>query len=354
MQIKIDPSVLIYWYNNNKRPLPFRSTKDPYKIWISETMLQQTQVKTVIPFYERWVNKLPTIESVSRTNIDSLLKLWEGLGYYRRCQNFYHASKIVVESYKGVIPSDYESFKGLPGVGDYTAGAVLSISFGIPIPAIDGNVKRVMSRLYGFKHLTRYNETIIYKAISRTLKSVNPSDFNQGLMELGALICTSESPKCFKCPLSQNCKAYQSGNPMKYPRKKAKRIIPHFNVVAAIIWRGDSFYIQKRSKNKMLGGLWEFPGGKVEKGETLEMALLRELKEECNFNARILKKATSINHRYSHYSITMHCYYCEEKNDKIVSHTNSNWIKKNQISQYSFPKANHKIFNFLNKHDWNL
>ena len=156
MQIKFDPSVLIYWYNSNKRELPFRSTKDPYKIWISETMLQQTQMKTVIPFYERWVSALPTIGSVARTNIDSLLKLWEGLGYYRRCHNFYQASKIIVDDYKGIVPSDYESFKGLPGVGDYTAGAVLSISFGIPIPAIDGNVKRVMARLYGFKHLTRY------------------------------------------------------------------------------------------------------------------------------------------------------------------------------------------------------
>ena len=354
MQIKFDSSALIYWYNNNKRLLPFRLTKDPYKIWVSEIMLQQTQMKTVIPFYERWVNTLPTIGSVARTNIDSLLKLWEGLGYYRRCHNFYQASKIIVEDYKGVVPSDYKSFKGLPGVGDYTAGAVLSISFGIPIPAIDGNVKRVMARLYGFKHLTRYNSTIIKKAISRTLKNVNPSDFNQGLMELGALICTSEFPKCFKCPLSKNCKAHQSANPTNYPQKKVKRAIPHFNVVTAIIWRGNTFYIQKRSDDKMLGGLWEFPGGKVEKGETLELALLRELKEECNFSARILKKATSIKHRYSHFSITMHCYYCEEKNDKIVSLTNSNWIKKNEISQYSFPKANHKIFNFLNKHDWNL
>ena len=354
MQIKIDSTALIYWYNNNKRLLPFRLTKDPYKIWISEIMLQQTQMKTVIPFYERWVNKLPTIESVARTNIDFLLKLWEGLGYYRRCQNFYHASKIIVKDYKGVIPCHYESFKGLPGVGDYTAGAVLSISFGIPIPAIDGNVRRVMSRLYGLKHLTSYNGNIIYKAISIALNNVNPSDFNQGLMELGALICTPEYPKCFKCPLSENCKGYQSGNPTNYPQKKAKRVIPHFNVVTAIIWRGDTFYIQKRSEDKMLGGLWEFPGGKVEKGETLELALLSKLKEECNFNARILKKATSVKHRYSHYSITMHCYYCEEKNENIVSIINSNWIKKNQISQYSFPKANHKIFNFLNKYDWNL
>ena len=354
MQNKIDSSALIYWYRNNKRPLPFRSTKDPYKIWVSEIMLQQTQMKTAIPFYERWINKLPTIESVASTDIDSLLKLWEGLGYYKRCQNFYQASKIIVEKYKGKVPSNYESFKGLPGVGDYTAGAVLSISFGIPVPAIDGNVKRVMARLYGFKHLTKYNSAIINKVISRILKNVNPSDFNQGLMELGALVCTFESPKCFKCPISKNCKAYQSGNPINYPKKKFTRAIPHFNVVTAIIWRGDTFYIQRRREDKMLGGLWEFPGGKVEKGETLESALLRELKEECDFNGRILKKATSVKHRYSHYSITMHCYYCEEKNDKIVTLANSNWIKKNQISQYSFPKANHKIFNFLNKYDWNL
>ena len=354
MHIKIESNALINWYQNNKRALPFRLTSDPYKIWISEIMLQQTRMNTVIPFYERWVYKLPTIESASKSKIEDLLKLWEGLGYYRRCINFHKASKIVVQKYEGVIPSNYESFKTLPGVGDYTAGAVLSISFGIPIPAIDGNVKRVMARLYGFKNLTRYNETFIHKVILTILKQINPSDFNQGLMELGALICTPESPKCFKCPISKNCKGYQSKKPTNYPKRKVKKIVPHFNVVTAMIWRGDTFYIQQRSEGKMLGGLWEFPGGKVDNGETLELALLRELKEECNFKAKIQKKVTSIEHRYSHFSITMHCYYCEEKDDKIFSIKESNWIKKNQISEYSFPKANHKIFNFLNKHDWNI
>ena len=354
MQIKIDSKALIDWYNNNKRALPFRSTNDPYKIWISEIMLQQTQMKTVIPFYEKWVNKFPTIESVSKSKVDDLLKSWEGLGYYRRCINFYKASKIIIQKHEGVVPSNYNTFKSLPGVGDYTAGAVLSISFGLPIPAIDGNVKRVMARLYGFKNLTRYNENFIKKVIMRILKHLNPCDFNQSLMELGALICTPASPKCFKCPISKNCKGYQSRYPTNYPKRKVKKTLPHFNVVTAIIWRGDTFYIQKRSEDKMLGGLWEFPGGKVEKGETLELALLRELKEECNFNGRILKKATSIKHRYSHFSITMHCYYCDENNEKIISISDSNWIRKSQISQYSFPKANHKIFNFLNKHDWTI
>ena len=170
MQIKMDSNALIDWYNNNKRALPFRLTNDPYKIWISEIMLQQTQMKTVIPFYKKWVNKFPSIESVSESKIDDLLKLWEGLGYYRRCHNFYKASKIIVQKYEGFIPPDYKTFKTLPGVGDYTAGAVLSISFGFPIPAIDGNVKRVMARLYGFKNFTRYNEAFMKKVILRILK----------------------------------------------------------------------------------------------------------------------------------------------------------------------------------------
>ena len=148
---------MISWYAKNKRSLPFRMTKDPYKIWLSEVMLQQTKINTVLPYYNNWIKKLPTLESVSSSNLDSLLKLWEGLGYYKRCNNFYKATKIVVSDFNSTIPKEKSKFMALPGVGDYTASAVLSIAFNKPYPVLDGNVKRVMSRIIGIKNLTKYN-----------------------------------------------------------------------------------------------------------------------------------------------------------------------------------------------------
>ena len=175
---------LLLWYSKNKRLLPFRKTNDPYKIWLSEVMLQQTKMKTVIPYYKRWLKRYPTLQSAAEARTDSLLKLWEGLGYYQRCRNYHRALKIVVNNYKGKIPSSYNHFIDLPGVGDYTAGAVLSIAFNKPIPAIDGNVKRVMSRILGIKNLTLYNKRRIKKTIYKFIPTGNPGDFNQALMEL--------------------------------------------------------------------------------------------------------------------------------------------------------------------------
>mgnify|MGYP001218360120 CR=1 FL=1 len=352
MQTKITSKQILKWYYGNKRELPFRFTKDPYKIWISEVMLQQTQMKTVIPFYNRWVDSFPTIQSVARTKADKILKSWEGLGYYRRCLNFHKASKIIMDKYDGRVPNNYESFRSLPGVGEYTAGAVLSIAFGVSIPAIDGNVNRLMSRLNGIKNLTKRNRSIIKNKIKSLLIDIEPGDLNQGLMEIGALVCIPKNPLCYKCPLSHVCKAYKNGSPELYPITIKKSPKPHLKVVTAIIWRKNKFFIQKRSKKQMLGGLWEFPGGKVEKGETLENALIREIEEECLFTPVIIKKAASINHAYSHFTITIHCYHCKEKKIKLKSQNPSKWIAVSQIDKYSFPKANHKLFNFISKNGW--
>ena len=354
MQINNVSKMLLHWYGDNKRDLPIRLTKDPYKIWISEIMLQQTQMKTAIPYYTRWIDKFPTLELVAKAKSDKILKSWEGLGYYRRCLNFHKASKIVINKYNGRIPNEYEPFKALPGVGEYTAGAVLSIAFGIALPAIDGNVRRVMSRFKGIKNFTKRNKIIIYNSIVSLFNKINPGDINQALMEVGALVCFPINPLCNKCPLSYQCKALKNGNPELYPNKIKRLPKPHFTVVTAIIWRKEKFYIQKRSKKRMLGGLWEFPGGKVEEGESLKSALIREIEEECHFTPDIIKKATSIAHAYSHFSITMHCYHCREKEKNISSQSTSNWITVNEIPKYSFPKANHKIFNFMKKNDWNI
>jgi len=211
--------------------LPFRKSKDPYKIWLSEIMLQQTQVKTVLPYYTEWIKKFPTIKSVALSNIDSLLKLWEGLGYYKRCINFHKASKIVTHNYYGKIPDKKKELLALPGVGEYTASAVLSIAFNKPFPVLDGNVKRVISRIIGIKKLSNFNLRKIHRTLEGLICRSKPGDFNQGLMEIGALICRPINPSCKECPLNQNCYAFAQGHPENFPAKIIRKPKPQYDVV---------------------------------------------------------------------------------------------------------------------------
>jgi len=348
MQIKITTQ-LLHWYNKNKRMLPFRNTNDPYKIWVSEVMLQQTQIKTVIPFYNRWIEEYPTLKSAADANLDKLLKLWEGLGYYGRCRNFHKALKIINEKYKGEIPNKFDEFITLPGVGEYTAGAVLSIAYQKCIPAIDGNVTRVMARILGIKNLTTKNQSRLKSNVQKLIPKTEPGNFNQGLMELGALICTPSKPSCGICPLSSYCKAYEYKEPALYPLKKKKKVSPHYTVVAGIIWRDDKFFIQKRDENAMLGGLWEFPGGKVENGESLKKALSREIEEECSIIPLIKNKVGFVEHSYSHFSISFHCFHCIENEESVIEPSRGAWITLNEIESFTFPKANHKIFSLISQ-----
>ena len=334
--------------------MPFRKSKDPYKIWLSEVMLQQTQVKTVLPYYTKWVKKFPTLKTVALSNIDSLLKLWEGMGYYKRCINFYNASVIVTNDYYGKIPTEKKEFLALPGVGEYTASAVLSIAFKKPFPVIDGNVKRVMSRIIGIKKLSRYNIVRINNYLEEVICKSNPGDFNQGLMEIGALICKPVTPKCYLCPIAEYCNAFKVGYPDKYPIRKKVKGIPHYNVAVAIIWRDKKFYIQKRETNKMLGGLWEFPGGIVNKGENMEEVLKKKVLEECGTELYINKEAGIVDHAFSHFTISLNSYFCSEKKNPIKQSSKRKWIYKKNIKDYTFPKANHKLFRQLEIKNWNV
>lgn len=354
MQINKFNTSLFDWYHQTKRDLPFRGIDDPYKIWLSEVMLQQTQVATVIPYFKRWVQSFPTLESVAKADQEHVLKYWEGLGYYSRCRNFHKAAKIVVESFDGIVPDNYDEFRSLPGVGDYTAAAVLSIAFGQPLPVIDGNVKRVMSRVLGLKHLRKHNLSRIQSRLKLEISPQKPGDFNQAMMELGARVCSPKNPGCGSCPISFTCKAFQLGSPESYPAQIKKSPIPHYEIVAGLIWRNDSFYIQKRQEGGMLAGLWEFPGGKVEKDESLENALLRELKEECGASPKILKKIGTIKHAYTHFKITFHGFHCTENGMPIHGNQQSKWIKPTDIEAHPFPKANHKLFSILNEQGWHV
>ena len=326
---------------------------DPYRIWLAETMLQQTQVATVIPYYQRWLGKFPTLKSVAKAHIDELLKYWEGLGYYRRCHYFHKAAKEVLTKHKGAIPRQLNMFRSLPGVGDYTASAVLSIAFNLPLVTMDGNVRRVGARLLRRRNLTPFNRRVIKHKLQRWLDQKRPGDFNQALMDLGNLVCRPNQAHCHTCPLTKYCQAYQTGRPENYPHVVRRKPIPHYQVVAGIIWHGNRFLIQRRPESGLLGGLWEFPGGKVQAGETSQAALLREIREECQAEVEVMGEIGSARHTYTHFSITFTLFHCRFQDaDGVPNGATRRWITPTEVPNYAFPKVNHKLFSLLDQQGW--
>ena len=339
-------SSLLSWFDLDKRDLPFRNNRNPYRIWVSEIMLQQTKVETVIPFYNNWIKSYPSIISVYESNESSLLKSWEGLGYYSRCRNFYKAVKIVCEKYNGVIPDSWDAFRSLPGVGDYTAGAVLSIAFKKPFIALDGNVKRVMARILGRKKLSKYNIQRFISTLGKWLDHKRPGDFNEAMMELGACICVPKAPKCYKCPISKFCVAHKNGRPLNYPIKRKKERIPHYTFVGCIIKEKNKILIQKR-QDKMLNGLWEIPNKNVNDIDNINEELNNYINEYYGFDINVRKQLGIVSHSYSHFKMKLILLECK-KIGRIKKYNQTyNWIKKPDISNYAFHKVNHKIFTLL-------
>ena len=342
---------MLHWYHKNKRNLPWRDIHDPYRIWLSEVMLQQTQVNTVIPYYNKWIAKYPTLSSVAESQIDDLLKLWEGLGYYSRCRNFFKACQIIMNEYEGNIPSNIIEFKSLPGVGPYIAGAVMSIAFNNPQPAIDGNINRIMFRYLGLKNQTKYNQTRVYSKLS-TFISLNPGDIIQALMDIGSSICKPNSASCAQCPLSTSCKAFLNGSPLLYPINKNKKSLPVKNIIAGLVQHNDKIFITKRKNEGALGGLWELPMILV--NDYNDHHLFKTfLKDKYNLNLKINNKIGKIMHSFSHYKMNIQIFNCEIINTKIEksSNNNSKWISRKDIVNYAFHKANHKLFDLLEKNN---
>ena len=339
-------SSLLSWFDLEKRDLPFRKNRNPYRVWVSEIMLQQTKVDTVIPYYNNWIKSYPDIISVCESSESSLLKSWEGLGYYSRCRNFHKAAKIVCEKYDAKIPDSWDKFRSLPGVGDYTAGAVLSIAFKKPFIALDGNVKRVMARILGRKKLSKYNILRFTSDLNKWLDHNRPGDFNEAMMELGACICIPQSPKCYKCPISKFCTAYKSGSPLNYPIKKKNKRVPHYTFVGCLIKQKNKILIQKR-KNNMLNGLWEIPNKRVNNINHIIKELNNYINEHYGFDIKIRKQLVTVSHSYSHFKMKLILFECK-KFGRIKNYNQTyNWIKKSDISNYAFHKVNHKIFTLL-------
>lgn len=338
---------LIDWFLVNQREMPWRTDPQPYKVWISEIMLQQTQVVTVIPYFDRFIDRFPDVQTLAEADQSDVLKYWEGLGYYSRARNLHKAAQSVLEFFNGVLPADYDRLQTIQGIGPYIAAAIGSIAFGIKVPVVDGNVFRVVTRYYGiFEDISKpKTRDIIFKELEPVIKKCNASHFNQGLMELGALVCSPTSPDCKLCPLNKSCFAYMNNKISELPVKAKKKAVPQMNVAIAIVEKDGKILIAKRRQNQMLGGLWEFPGGKQEAGESLEETVVRELREETGMTVEIIKRLTDVRHVFSHFKLTITPFICSHVKGiaKAITSDDVKWIKISDFDKYPFPTVNKKI-----------
>ena len=339
---------LLKWFDLNKRNLPWRHGRNPYRVWVAEIMLQQTQVKTVIPYFRKWMKKYPTLKSLRNAEYDKVLKMWEGLGYYSRCKNIYSTSQLIKSSF----PNNYEDLRKLPGIGDYTAKAILSIAFNKPYVAIDTNLERIGYRILGLKSKTNLNQKRVIKFLENNQNINRPGDYNEALMDLGSSVCTSNLTLCSKCPLKKDCRAYSSSNPIQYPLPKVSKKIPIYNIAVSVIEYQNKILISRRENSKFLSGLWEFPGGKIESNENAHEAVIREVKEETNLKISNPIYIGNIKHKYSHFGVDISLFISKPKS---IINLNINqefkWINLKDIYNYPLPKANHKMLDILKKLD---
>lgn len=343
---------LLDWYDRMGRDLPWRRTRDPYAIWISEIMLQQTQVKTVMPYFERWMQQFPTIADLAAADQQQVLKAWEGLGYYARARNLHRAAQEIVEKYGGVFPQELESVLALPGIGRTTAGGILSAAFNQPLAILDGNVKRVLARLIALDVSPNRALPKLWNVSQEVIDPVRSRDFNQAFMDLGATVCTPKNPACLVCPWQGHCQAYNLGVQTELPMSESRAPLPHKIIGVAVI-RNDQgqILIDRRKQEGLLGGLWEFPGGKVELNETIEACIAREIQEELGIEIAVRDRLIVVDHTYTHFRVTLNVHYCDHVRGEPqpIECDEVKWVTIDQLDQYPFPKANLQIIEALRK-----
>ncbi|MEA3335889.1 MAG: A/G-specific adenine glycosylase, partial [Chloroflexota bacterium] len=350
----IAPALLAWADQGHLRSLPWRvDPRDPYVVWVSEVMLQQTQAGTVGPYLKRWLARFPGIAALAAAGQTEVLKAWEGLGYYSRARNLHKAAQIVATEHDGVLPQDRRDLLDLPGIGRYTAGAILSIAFGQQEPALDGNVKRVLTRLYDIEDDLRASatETHLWHLAGDLVAAVEPGQagrLNETLMDLGATLCIPRNPRCLLCPLRDLCLSSERGTQGQRPVKSRRGPLPHFDVTAGVLRRPkypDQFLIAQRPADGMLGGMWEFPGGKKDEGESLAGCLRRELCEELGIDVAVGQHITSIRHAYTHFQITLHAFECQlvAGEPRAIDVADWRWVTMAELAAFPFPVTDQKI-----------
>jgi A/G-specific adenine glycosylase len=350
--VDLRPAILT-WYRAHRRELPWRGETDPYRIWVSEVMLQQTQVATVIPYYARFLARFPTVAALAAAPLAEVLKQWEGLGYYARARNLHRAAQEIVAHRQGQLPAAYAELRKLPGCGEYIAGAVASVAFGEVVPAVDGNVKRVLARLFAIDTEVGRGEGArrVQAYATQLVDPAAPGDWTQAIMELGATVCLPRTPRCPDCPVQADCLARQQGRESALPVKPVRRALPHFAVSAAVIRQGEQILIAQRPANGMLGGLWEFPGGKQEPGESLPECLRREIWEELGVDIEVGEPVVSVKHSYTHFKITLHAFYCRLLSGvpQALQVAAWRWVTLPEMAAYPFARTDQKIIAALHQ-----
>lgn len=347
---------LLGWFGKHARPLPWREDYAPYRVWISEIMLQQTQMERGVEYFRRWMLRFPDVASVAAADEDALLKAWEGLGYYSRVRNLAQAARQIMDEFGGEFPRRLEDIRRLPGVGPYTAAAIASIAFNADVPLADANVNRVFSRLFDVDE--PLNKTATRRRIAALAEDLLPRgqarEYNQALMEFGALLCRKK-PDCAACPLPQLCEARRlnivGDRPIQAERPDVRRI----SVATGVLEHPDKpglFFLQKRREDDAWPGLWEFPGGVVEPGESPEEAVVREFAEETGLAVHVRKKLAEIRHAYTRYRVTLHCYTLEFlagplENPVLTEASAFKWTPRLNLADHAYPAGHRKLVDLL-------
>ncbi|MEG6551832.1 A/G-specific adenine glycosylase [Desulfocurvibacter africanus] len=344
---------LLDWFAIHKKPLPWRENNEPYRIWISEVMLQQTQRDRVGTYFRRFLERFPDVASLAASREDDLLKLWEGLGYYSRARNLRKAAAIIIDEHGGSFPDSPEALLALPGIGRYTAGAILSIAYNKPEPIVDANVERVFARVFDLDLPVKDKTTsaFLWTKARELIPKDRAREFNQAVMELGSLVCLSRKPRCSACPIQPHCEAYRLDIVLERPvPAKAKEYIP-LEVATGLLVHQGLIFVQKRPTEGVWAGLWEFPGGSIEAGETPEQAVVREYQEETEFDVGDLEKIAVVRHGYTKYRVALHCYFCALTNGRrepvLHAAQESRWVRPEELASLAMPAGHRKLLDLL-------
>lgn len=344
------PKLLLAWYRAGHRALPWRGVRDPYRIWVSEIMLQQTQVDTVIPYYRRWLRRFPSVRALAAAPEQDLLALWEGLGYYSRARNLHKAAQVVVSQYEGRLPRTLEGLRALPGIGPYTAAAIASLAFGVDAAVLDGNVKRVLARLFDFQADVKSprGEKQLWERAQSLLPPGEAGDYNQAIMDLGATICSPRSPQCAICPVRKHCLARKLGVQLERPVPRAKAPLPQRTLAVGVIRKRGRVLISQRPSDELLGGLWAFPAGEFIEGRSQPYSLKRAVKRDWGIEIAVQTQTQTLTHTFSHFHLTAQVFECVWRSGALARDLAAKWVWVSDLSEYPMGKVDRQIARSIN------